>query len=254
MIITKEKDNKLNRRGTPSGTTPNPTLRSGKHEDKSAEGILRMLLHDIQNHLQAIRMEIDLLDLESNHNLDFSKIVKTIGRVSLSLQDVGDYLSLKGLSFSEQRIDSILEDVAREFQSDFVEQGVKLRLHIGESLPLVVVDADKFRSVLERIIGFCKILLQDGGELEIEGLAPQQHGNQKLEVRFSMRSSTALEFDQNDPFSPFLRVNGRKIGLGLALVREILQRLHAELFFEKTFPERATITIALESREPDQQV
>lgn len=244
----------MNKRGTPSGATPNPTLRSGKHEDKSAEGILRMLLHDIQNHLQAIRMEIDLLDLESNHNLDFSRIVKTIDRASLSLQDVGDYLSLKGLSFSEQRVDSMLEDVATEFQSDFVEQGVKLRLLIGQSLPLVVVDADKFRSVLERIIGFCKILLQDGGELEIEGLAPQQHRHQKLQVRFSMRSSTPLQFDENDPFSPFLRVNGRKIGLGLALVREILRRLHADLSFEKTLPEHATITVALESHEPDKQV
>ena len=252
--MARGQENKLNRHGNVSGSASNPTLPLGKPEEKSSEGILRMLLHDIQNHLQAIRMEIDLLDLESNHNLDLSRIVTTIDRASLSLQDVGDYFSLQGLSFSEQHVDSILEDMVSESKNDFVQQGVKLRLLTGQSLPLVVIDADKFRSVLERIIVLCKILLQDGGELEIEGLAPQQHGTPKLEVRFSMCSLAPLEFDGADPFSPFLRVNGRKIGFGLVLAREILRRLHAQLSFEKTLPERATITITLESHEPSERV
>lgn len=198
-------------------------------------------------------MEIDLLDLESNPKLDFGRIVYAIDRASLSLQDVGEYFSLQELSVSQQRAECILHDVLSEFQNSFLEQGVKLRLLTGQSLPMVLVDPDKFRSVLQRIIEFCKTLLQDGGELEIEGVALRQHGTQKLEVRFTIRSLEPFEFDGGDLFSPFLRVNGHKIGIGLALAKEILKHLHAHLFFEKTLPECATITITLESYERSEQ-
>ena len=244
----------MNKRKNLSGSTPKSTLLLKNHEEKSSEGILRMLLHDIQNHLQAIRMEIDLLDLESNHKLDFSRIVTTIDRASLSLQDVGDYFSLQELSFSEQRVDCMLEDIVSEFQDAFLEQGVHLSLLTDQPFPLVLVDADKFRSVLQRIVEVCKTLLHGGGELEIGGLASRQPGTQKLELRFSMCSLEPFELDGDDLSSPFLRVNGQKIGIGLALAKEILKHLHAQLSFEKTLPERATITMTLESHEPSEQV
>ncbi len=244
---------KLNKRRSGSRSTSKSKVPSKRAVEKSPDGILKMLLHDIQNHLQAIRMEIDLLDIESNHHLDFSRIVHAIDRASLSLQDVGDYYSIQELCFSMESVESILEDVISEFHSAFQEHGVKLQVLTGQPLPLVLIDADKFRSVLQRIVEFCRTLLQHGGGLEIEGLARRDHGIQKVELRFSISSLEPFEFDGGDLFSPFLRVNGHKIGLGMALAKEILKHLHGQLSFDKTLSKRATIMITLESSEISEQ-
>ena len=235
----------LNKRTNVSRVALKPTSLAKKDGEKSSDGILRMLLHDIQNHLQAIRMEIDLLDLESKHQFDFGRIANAIDRASLSIQDVGDYFSSQELSLSHEHVDCIVEDVVSEFQNVFLEQGINVRLVNRQSLPLVSVDADQLRSALQRILDFCKNLLPGGGELEIEELALWQHENHTVEVRFRIFSPAPFAFDGDDLFGPFFRVNGNKIGSGMVLAKEILKRFHAQLFFAKTFPECATITIKM---------
>ena len=236
----------MNKRANFSGSIPKRNLPLRKREEKGVESILRVLLHDIQNHLQAIRMEIDLLDMESQHKLDFSRIADAIERASLSIQDVGDYFSSQELSLSHEHVDCIVEDVVSEFQNVFLEQGITVSLGNRKSLPLVSVDADKFRSALQRILDFCRTLLQVGGEVEIEGLAPWQQGSHSVEVRFSIFSPVPFGFDGDDLLNPFFKVNNRKVGSTMALVKEILQRFHAELFFEKPLPECVTITIRMD--------
>lgn len=227
---------------------------SQKHRDVSEnpglgfEKILKSLVHDIQNNLQAIRMEIDLLQLNSSVTIDLKRIFHAIDRANLSIQDLSDYFTPPQLLLSEEKPDIILEEIVEEMQKELTRQGIQVHMYSQSPLPVVSVDSRQFRNALERILAFCQALLSEGGDLEIEVDLKEIEGRRYVELRFTSSSLNSLEMDEKEVFHPFLRVHNYRAGLGMALANEILKRHHGKIYFQKVNAKRWVFTILLEAR------
>jgi nitrogen-specific signal transduction histidine kinase len=106
----------------------------------------------------------------------------------------------------------------------------------------------QFRAALERVIEFSRLLLVQGGELEVEARLREIRRQRYLELQVITTSANSLKVDEKDVFRPFLRVNGHQVGLGMALAHQILRRHDGQILFQKETPQRGVFTILLSAR------
>jgi signal transduction histidine kinase len=109
----------------------------------------------------------------------------------------------------------------------------------------VRIDAAEFRRALEGIVEFSRLLLPCGGQLNIEGDLAKTGDDTYLELKFSSIGRGSIPVDEKDVFRPFLKVQGRSVGLSMTLAQQILRRHDGEIYFERSADKSATIKILL---------
>jgi PAS domain S-box-containing protein len=212
---------------------------------EAIDGVISPVIHEIRNNLHAIRLEIDLLLLDFAGSINSDRLVHSIDRVNRSLQDLREYLLSPEPQLAATNPKLILDDVLHRMKHELEGQGIRVRLSQSIALPLVWIDSKQFRSALERVIDFCGVLLQQGGELQIATRIKKIDNVGHVELTLTTSSLSSLGVDEADVFRPFLRVNNRQIGLGMALASQILRGNQGNISFVKETPRRGQISILL---------
>jgi hypothetical protein len=105
--------------------------------------------------------------------------------------------------------------------------------------------ARQLRNALREVIQFSCALLPNGGEVNIETALVSTERGRELEIRVINASMTELGVEEIDVFRPFLNINGRRIGLSMAIAREILRRHSGKIVFCREQRNRAVFSIRL---------
>jgi PAS domain S-box-containing protein len=212
---------------------------------ESLESIIGPVIHEIKNNLHAIRMEIDLLLMDFGTTLTSNRFFQALDRVNRSLQDLREYMLAAEPEPTAADPKLIIEESVHQMRRELENQGIVVKSN-QKNRPLPVwIDSRQLRKVLERVIEFCRALLDQGGELEIETGLKKVGASVYVEMTLTACSSSPLELEEKDVFRPFLRLNDHPIGLGMALAQQILRRNHGTITFSKEAPRRARISILL---------
>lgn len=225
-----------------------------RSEDKSnpwgqgtLEGIIGPVIHEIRNNLHAIRLEIDLLLMDFGAAVNSERFFESIDRVNRSLHDLREYLVRAEPHFAAVNPWLIVDEVLGQMKKEMDQQRIKLELRPSTLHTPAWIDAKQFRSALERIIDFCRALLDQGGVLKIETQVMKIDATDYLELALTANSVSSFEVDEKDIFRPFLRINNRPIGLGMVLVGDLLRRNCGSVHFAKETPRRGRISILLKA-------
>jgi K+-sensing histidine kinase KdpD len=93
---------------------------------------------------------------------------------------------------------------------------------------------------------FCQVLLEDGGDVEMEVGLRDTDGGKKLELTITSSANALLGIEEKEFFQPYLRINNHYVGLGMALADRILRHHHGSIVFHKEAPERAKVIMVME--------
>lgn len=200
-------------------------------------------VHETQNNLQIMRSALDLWRLSQGTLADPQPLIEGVEHISKSVGELREYCRLSDPDVSNVDLAVLIEEIVDVSR----RQGIRLRVRGRICDAAIRLDRAQFRGVLEKIIEVSRILLAEGGELEIETEMKQSGLQRCVELRIVTSSSSAVTLDEKDVFQPFLRVNGRPIGLAMALAYEILRRHRGRIFFHKESPRRSVFQILLEA-------
>ncbi len=170
-----------------------------KHQE--IERVLRTLLHEIQNYLHVVKMEIELSELGLQSTLDVARLAKTLSSVAQVPRDMRDYLGANAMSMTIEDLESILKRIVRRVQNQLHRQKANLRLVRRRPLPPVEVDKNQI-----------DVRRQPYAELKVTTTSAESIG---IGVSDSLRS--------------FVRVGGNQVAIGLDLARDILRRYHRQV-------------------------
>jgi hypothetical protein len=84
--------------------------------EKDTARILRTLLHDAQNYLHIVKMEIELSQLGVQRTFEVAQFAKTLSAVVQLPQDLRDYLDAKAMSMTIEDLESVLKSIVRRMQ------------------------------------------------------------------------------------------------------------------------------------------
>jgi signal transduction histidine kinase len=209
--------------------------------------ILDSIVHGVKNDLQIINLGLDLMRLTGSRLSECQPLFEGVERINRSIQDLREFVSPPEPQLSRGNPKVFLEELVREMGRELNRQKIHLRARCLGSMRSVQLDWNEFRRALDQVIEFSRLLLPQGGELEIRTGLQELDGKQQIELQISCSSATSLTVEEGDVFRPFLKVNGSQTGLGIALAREILCRQNGDISFQKQNTKRGLFTISLET-------
>jgi signal transduction histidine kinase len=203
------------------------------------------LNHDVSNNLQAIKGEVALLKIAGRiSDQTCSAVNHGIANIKKLLMEMGEYVSPSPLELKLENPAVVFAEVLRESEKTLAQHRIGVSFVVHDPLPPLPMGR-QFRDALREVIQFSCALLPDGGEVKIAaGLMATEQG-QEVEIRVENASASKLGMDEVDVFRPFLNINGRRIGLSMAVAREILRRHSGKIVFSREQRNRAVFSIRL---------
>ena len=222
--------------------TPSP---AAVVERKRLHELLLGLNHEVSNNLQVIKGEVALLKIAGKISKQTSNAVNHgVGNIKKLLLEMGEYLAPAPLELNLENPALVFAEVLRESVKELAELHIRISFVMQEPLPAVPMGR-QLRNALREVIQFSRALLPHGGEVKIEaGLISTERGRE-LEIRVINASDTELGMEEVDVFRPFLNINGQRIGLSMAVAREILRRHSGKIIFRREQRNRAVFSIRL---------
>jgi len=128
---------------------------------------VRSLLHNVQNYLHTVKMEIELSELGLKTTLAASHLAKTLSSVKQLPRDLRDYLGANSTSIKLEDLEKILKKIVRRMEYQLHRQKQNSRLVRSGPFPPVKVNRYQACRALERIVESCRLKTDDG--IEVEG-------------------------------------------------------------------------------------
>jgi signal transduction histidine kinase len=205
------------------------------------------LTHEIGNSLQAIRGEVDFLKLGG------TLPQKSADAISLGIEQIrslaweaNEYLSPFTLDQRWEDSESVINEVIQSRQLQLAQRGIHVSAVFNRPLPALSL-GPQFRGALERVIDFSSTILPEGGALRVEVRPRPINDSQYVELRVINVSPTQLEVEENEVFRPYLKVNGRRVGLTMSMARQILRRHFGNISFRKEQRNRGVFSILIKT-------
>jgi hypothetical protein len=226
--------------GISGWTPPEASERRRLHE------LVLGLNHDVSNNLQAIKGEVTLLKMAGKISEQTSNAVNHgVANIKKLLLELGEYLSPLPLELNLENPALVFAEVLRESEKELAEHHIRMSFVVQERLPAIPMGR-QLRNALREVIQFSCALLPDGGEVKIETALISTDRGRELEIRVINASASELGMEEIDVFRPFLNINGRRVGLSMAVAREILRRHSGKIVFCREQRNRAVFSIRLQ--------
>ncbi len=226
-----------------------------KELDKLKSQMLQMTSHDLKNPLQAAMSYMELLqeDGEAVFTAEMREYISAIWlQLSRMYRLINGILDLEragaGRRVSEEcDMANLLGRVAVDMAPSARERQITLDLHIGDTLPSVWGDAQQLTQAFANIVDNAIKFTQPGGRVDIEALSYE--GLVYVIVR-----DTGVGIAPEDlphVFERFYRGKQRLpgeiggSGLGLALVKVVVERHGGEVYLDSIPGQGTTVTVIL---------
>ncbi|HEY3328668.1 MAG TPA: GAF domain-containing protein [Capsulimonadaceae bacterium] len=164
-------------------------------------------------------------------------IRRGIFRLEEILQEFRDFVRATQISLSEESINEILTQcVAESFPR---RSNVALHLDLTDGLPVLPADPSRLKRAFSELIENAVSYMPDGGELTIKTSKAESIEAQQLCGLTRSRSYVRIEFADSGPgvpdsekpkiFTPFFTSRAKGMGLGLSIVKGILEAHHGNI-------------------------
>lgn len=211
--------------------------------------LLRGLTHDIGNNLQTISGELELSRWSGILSVESAEaIARGITQIRTLAHEIEEYIFPSTHRPKTEDPASLLTEVIQSKEKEMAAHGIRTGVIVKEALPKVPLDG-QFDRALRGVIDFSRALLPQGGELKIEAGMSRREGERYIELNIVSSSSTLLQVDESDVFRPFSNVNGYRLGLSMAVARQILRRHYGEIVFRKEDSNRGVFSLLIRAPE-----
>lgn len=213
--------------------------------------VARRLAHEIKNPLTPIQLSAERVELKLAPKLDkpdaemLSRSTRTIVNQVAALQRMVDAFSQYARKPEPALRELDLNNLVREVLTLYESLGSSIELKLAADLPAVVGDATQLRQVVHNLLQNAQDALSDTGEPHIV-INSESTGNA---VRFSITDNGAgfPEHLMKRAFEPYVTTKPKGTGLGLVIVKKIIEEHSGEVSITNVAPHGARVTISLPS-------
>ncbi len=221
-----------------------------KENEKQTKQLLSGIAHEIKNPLGGMEIYTGLLREEfSQDTASATYLEKTITALRNLSQTVTSYLDYARPVKSEPTrlsVTSVLEDVMRILQPELRQKRVQLA-STGDGV--ATADESKLRRVFLNLLqNALQAVPAEKGQIRVE---IQPVDEDRLQIRITDNGVGISEEDMERIFHPYFTSSEKGHGLGLPIVKNILDELNGSIFVESEVGEGTTMTVFLPGENHD---
>ena len=206
-----------------------------------------VIAHEIRNPLSSLRGFTQYFTSQLRDGTDEQKyarvMISEIDRLNRVIEELLDYSRPLTLQRREISVETILNHTIKLIQSDADEQGLRIVREFAANLPSIWVDSERITQALLNVCLNAVAAMESGGTLTITTRIVKQNDN--VEITIADTGSGISEDDLPKVFDPFFTTKTSGTGLGLALVRKIIDHHEGTISIKSQLGKGTTVTIGL---------
>ncbi len=238
--------------------------------EQSKDNFLKTISHELRTPLTAIKGYVELLstgasgDLNDNQKMFTATIQRNVNRMVQLINSLIFTSSIKAGRLEHitghTDLNQLIDQISRELQPKAAEDGQKIVVDVANQLQPLRVDPIHMATILEELITNSIKFNRPGGTVRVTAVPGTMNGNEQAYVIVSI-SDEGIGIDPADQthiFEEFYRVahetdghiRTRGIGMGLSIVRALVETYNGRIWFKSTPHQGSTFTFII----PDQPV
>lgn len=211
--------------------------------------VARRLAHEIKNPLTPIQLSAERLQVKLAPKLEATDagmlerstqtIVNQVAALKRMVDAFSQYARAPDPALRELDLNALVHEVLTLYES----LGSRIRLDLAPGLPHIIGDAAKLRQVLHNLLQNAQDALTDAGDPRITVATAVHEGA----VRFSVsdNGSGFPEHLMKRAFEPYVTTKPKGTGLGLVIVKKIIEEHGGNVVIGNIEPHGALVTITL---------
>ncbi len=205
--------------------------------------------HEVRNPLTSIKMSAYYLNKKLTKTTpQVTKIIqdieKEIERAAGIITNILEYSRPPKLTLNPTDINILLEETLRFAKEKIQFKNIEIIKKFDSSIPKVPLDSFRFKQVLDNIILNASQAMPEGGKLTVQ----TQVVDNKLGIRVTDSGIGITKEKFEKIFEPFFTNRRGGLGLGLAVVSEIIRMHQGSIKVESKIKEGCTFIIKLPLR------
>jgi signal transduction histidine kinase/HAMP domain-containing protein len=203
--------------------------------------------HELRNPLGTIQVALfsinDSLECNEPHracrSLELAE--RNIGRCVNIIEELNDYARVKGLVISEGSLDDWLQSVFNEIT---LPEEIHCELDLSSGVQ-ALFDQEKLRQVVVNLTtNAVHALLDEGSNGKLLQVSTRRLDGE-YEIRISDNGIGMSDDTKEKMFEPLFSTKGFGVGLGMVIVKNIVEQHHGKISAESKTGEGTTITLCL---------
>lgn len=195
---------------------------------KAVATLAASMAHEIKNPLTVIKTFTEFLperSFDKNFVANFMRLVKPqIEKINFTVQQLLDFSKPSTPDLKTVSILQILQETLELLSNDFIKNKIKTQLRFPTNNIIISADSNQLKQVFLNLFLNAIDSMPYGGNLIISG---QLINNEILELQIQDTGCGISKENLNRIFQPFFTTKPSGTGLGLSVVRDILEQHNA---------------------------
>lgn len=233
--------------------------------EQSKNHFLETISHELRTPLTAIKGYVELLStgasgaLNDNQKMFTTTIQRNVNRMVQLINSLIFASSIKAgrLEYITGHTDlhQLINQISRELQPVAAEDGQKIVVQVARKLQPIQVDPIHMATILEELITNSIKFNRSGGTIKVTAAPDNLNGDKRTYVVVSVSDEgVGIEpADQSHIFEEFYRsthetsthIRSRGIGIGLSIVRALVETYNGRIWFKSTPKQGSTFTFII---------
>jgi signal transduction histidine kinase len=183
--------------------------------------------HELKNCLVSIKTFAQLLPeryADKQFREDFYLVVnKEVDRLNRVVENLLFFAQPLKLDHTSCSIDDIIQDTLDELEKEEMLEGINVQRDFKHGSSLVNIDRESMGLVLRHLIYNSIQAMPKGGEIKISTNSNDTEAGHAFEIKISDQGVGIPENVHGKIWEPFFTTKTRGIGLGLTIVRKIIE-------------------------------
>ena len=208
-----------------------------QNEKLSALGLLAAeVAHEIRNPLTVMQMLfhalVESMALDDKSQRDASLIAEKMRQMNRILDQVLSFARSSEPTKESVHARQLFDDVFLLTRHKLLQQGIDIRIHVPENLPLFDVDREQVEQVLLNLILNAAQAMPQGGALRLSASVEEFEGESFLVLAVRDNGAGMSQEQIDNLFAPFLTTKDSGTGIGLAIVKKIMENHQSKVQVE----------------------
>ena len=225
--------------------------------NKAKSDFISLVAHELRVPMTSIKGYTDLMNAGlagplSDQQKQFLEVIRrNLTRMSSLISDLSDINHIESgrMKFDLKAFDlrEVVADVTDSLRERISNREQTLHIEIEDELPLVYADSTRIAQIISNLISNANKYTPEGGEIVIRALP----NGRSAHISIQDNGLGISEEDQQKLFTQFFRAEDAKVreqpgwGLGLSIVRRMVEAQDGEIGFESKLGEGSTFTFTI---------
>ncbi|HEY2934448.1 MAG TPA: ATP-binding protein [Acidobacteriota bacterium] len=203
------------------------------------------IAHELRNPLGSIAGSVQMLKADLEPTGDRSQLLDIVlqesARLNQIIEDFLTYAKPKRLKLAAVALENVVDDTLKLVRNDPRYRNYDIRVARPEGSRLCLANSDQMKQVFWNLITNAFSAMPDGGELTVR----TYHSENYVKVAFRDNGVGMTRKEREKLFQPFASGFANGVGLGMAIVYQIMQRHRGKIVVRSRKKLGTTIILAL---------